>query len=204
MNKIIFFLLLAEFVFTLGAGLYGPIYAIFVQKIGGDILDAGIAWALFLITMATLEIPIGRLIDKHSKKLFLAAGYLIASAAIFGYIFVSNIWELFFLQIISGIAFALGDPAWDAWFSSVTPRKEKGFDWALYHASTGYGQGFAAIAGGALAQFIGFQLLFLAGGTIAIFSFFILLSIKEKKFMRGAKAKILHRHRIIKRRIHGK
>lgn len=25
MNKIIFFLLLAEFVFTLGAGLYGPI-----------------------------------------------------------------------------------------------------------------------------------------------------------------------------------
>ncbi len=43
--------------------------------------------------------------------------------------------------------------------------------------------------------------MFLAGGIVAVFSFFITLSIKEEKFMRGAKAKILHRHRIIKRRI---
>lgn len=201
MNKAVLFLLLAEFVFTLGAGLYGPIYAIFVQKNGGDILDAGIAWALFLITMATLEIPIGKLLDRHNKKLFLAAGYLLASAAIFGYIFANNVWQLFLLQIVSGMAFALGDPAWDAWFSSVTPRKEKGFDWALYHASTGYGQGFSAIAGGLLAQFIGFQHLFLVGGAVAIFSFFITMLIKEKNFNRKTGRSILHRHRMIKRRI---
>lgn len=175
-----------------------------MQKIGGDILDAGIAWALFLITMATLEIPIGRLLDRYNKKLFLAAGYLIASVAIFGYIFASNIWELFLLQIVSGIAFALGDPAWDAWFSSITPRKERGFDWALYHASSGYGQGLAAIAGGALAQFIGFQLLFFAGGTIAIFSFVITMLIKEKEFTGKPGRRIFHRHRIIKRRINQK
>ena len=35
-------------------GLLTPIYAIFVQNIGGDILDAGIAYALFSISMESL------------------------------------------------------------------------------------------------------------------------------------------------------
>lgn len=200
MNSIVMLLLFAEFTFTLGAGLYGPIYAIFVQNIGGDILDAGIAWALFQLTMATLEIPIGRLIDRYNEKVFLAAGYFIASLAIFGYMFVSSVGELFLLQIISGIAFALGDPAWDSWFSQAIPKGEKGFDWALYHATTGYGQSFAAIIGGVLAQFMGFKPLFFIGGIVAILSFFITISIKSDMRV-GSIRSIFHRHRIIKRRI---
>lgn len=189
----------ADVIFTFGAGLYGPIYAIFVCQIGGDILDAGIAWAIFLMVMATLEIPFGKLIDKYGKKIFITVAYLLASVAIFGYMFISNTMQLFLLQVLIGIAFAMGDPAWDAWFSDIVPKKERGFDWALYHAFSGYGQGLAALIGGALAQFIGFQFLFFAGGAIAILSFFTVLVLKEEKI---TERKVWHRHRAIKRRYH--
>ncbi len=191
--------MLADVIFTFGAGLYGPIYAIFVERIGGDILDAGIAWAIFLMVMATLEIPFGKLIDRYGKRIFLAIAYLLASLVIFGYMFISNTIELFFLQILLGIAFAMGDPAWDAWFSDIIPKKESGFDWAVYHALSGYGQGLAALIGGALAKFIGFQFLFFVGGIIAIISFFTTLGLKEEKITRRI---VWHRHRAIKRRHH--
>lgn len=199
MKKIILLLIFADIIFTFGAGLYGPIYAIFVEKIGGDILDAGIAWAIFLVVMATLEIPFGKLVDKYGKKIFLSLCYLISSIAIFGYMFTSNKIELFFLQFLIGVAFAMGDPAWDAWFSEIIPRKERGFDWALYHAFSGYGQGAAAIIGGILAQFINFQFLFFIGGSIAMISFFTTLCIYEEKII---ERRIWHRHRAIKRRHH--
>ena len=34
-----------------GFGLLAPIYAIFVEKIGGDVLDAGIAYAIYLFVL---------------------------------------------------------------------------------------------------------------------------------------------------------
>jgi MFS family permease len=179
MNKTALLLLLTEFIFLLGSGLYGPIYAIFVQRVGGNILDAGIAWAIYLITMATLGLVFGKLIDKHGKKKFLAPAYLLAAISIFGYIFVSSTWQLFLIQLSMGIAVAMGDPAWDSWFSNAVPKKESAFHWSMFNAINGYGQGIGALVGGALAQFIGFQFMFLVAGIFGIISFFMILTIKE-------------------------
>jgi MFS family permease len=199
MKNVVFLLILTDVVFTFGAGLYGPIYAIFVENIGGDILEAGIAWAIFLMVMGTMEIPFGRLIDRYGKKKFLALAYLIGALCIFAYMFVSNIYELFALQVMVGVAFAMGDPAWDAWFSEAISMRESGFNWALFHAFTSYSQGFAAIVGGAVAAFLGFNSLFIIGGTVAVVSFFSTLAIKEM----GNGGTVLHhkhRHHMHKRR----
>ncbi len=204
MKKEIKFLILAEVIFVFGAGLYGPIYAIFVNNVGGDILDAGAAYAFFLIAMATLEYPVGKLMDRYGKKYFLAAGYLLATAVIFGYIFVNSIMELFILQILMGVAFAIGDPAWDAWFSNIVPKKKSGFDWAVFHMVSGYSAGISALIGGAIAKYLGFSILFFIGGIIAIFSFFTVLSIEEQTAGKRPrkKMKIFHRRHMAKRRGH--
>lgn len=205
MKREVQLLILAEVIFLFGSGLYGPIYAIFVGKIGGDILDAGAAYALFLISMATLEYPVGKMMDRYGKKYFLFAGYLLATAVIFGYMFVENVMQLFILQILMGIAFAIGDPSWDAWFSDIVPKKSSGFDWAAFHMAAGYGAGFSAIIGGAVAKYLGFSTLFFIGGLIAIFSAFTVLSIKEVRFAgkpRGRQSeKIHHRGHGFKRRV---
>ena len=167
-------------------------------------MDVGAAYAFFLIAMATLEYPVGKLMDKYGKKQFLTIAYLLATAVIFGYLFIDSITELFILQILMGVAFAIGDPAWDAWFSEIVPKKESGFDWAMYHMVSGYGAGFSALIGGAVAKYLGFSALFAIGGTIAIFSFFTVLSIKsEKPKGNGArkKQKIVHWGHMLKKRV---
>jgi MFS family permease len=197
MKKIVMLLIFVDIVFTFGAGLYGPIYAIFVNQIGGDVLEAGIAWSIFMIVMGTLEIPFGKLADKSNKKFFLCLSYLLATLVIFGYIFVSNVLELFILQIVVGVAFAMGDPAWEAWFSGAISKKERGFSFATFHALSSYSQAGAAIAGGLLAQFIGFQFLFLVGGMVGLVSFALCLTLKED----DAKENIIwHRHMVSSKR----
>jgi MFS family permease len=190
-------LIAADSAFIIGTSLYGPIYAIFVEKIGGAILDVGIAYFIFLITMATLEIPAAKLADKYGRKKFLLAAYLLIAMTVLGYIFVENKYQLFLLQFLGGIALAFGDPAWDGWFSSSIDKKESSFGWGLFHCVEGYGTAIAALAGGAIAQFIGFKTLFLVSGIIALFGFIITLGIKEKEY---SERKFVHKRRFFRKR----
>lgn len=145
--------------------------------------------------MATLEYPVEKLMDKYGKKYFLFSGYLLATVVIFGYMFVENVMQLFILQVLMSIAFAIGDPSWDAWFSDIITKKSSGFDWAVFHMIAGYSAGFSALIGGAVAKYLGFSMLFFIGGMIAIFSAFTVLSIKEARLgsrRRGKQSEKIH------------
>jgi len=187
MNKIIKFLIMAEFFFAFGLGLYGPIYSIYVLKIGGNLLDAGIASSIFLLVMATLQYPIGKMIDKHGKKPFLLATYLLTAFVLFGYIFVQNTLQLFALQIFYGVAMAMGDPSWTSWFSDSTNKKKSGSDWAFGYMAVGYAGGISALVGGAIAQFMGFSTLFTLAGIIALIAVVITYFNPEEKSARKKK-----------------
>ncbi|PIP24842.1 MAG: hypothetical protein COX34_02005 [Candidatus Nealsonbacteria bacterium CG23_combo_of_CG06-09_8_20_14_all_36_12] len=61
-------LLLTDGLFLLAAAMLGPIYAIFVEEIGGDILTAGTSFAIFALVMGTLILIIGRIEDIVLKE----------------------------------------------------------------------------------------------------------------------------------------
>lgn len=84
--------MLAEGFWSFGSGLFLPIFAIFSEQVGGNITDAGIAAAIFLFATSTLEIFVGRFLDKFKEKWFLVADYLLES-----FIFL-----VIFLLIING------------------------------------------------------------------------------------------------------
>ena len=54
--------------FVFAMGMFGPIYAIFVQEIGGDILTAGSAWAIFMITSGIGIFIMGKIVDRIQKE----------------------------------------------------------------------------------------------------------------------------------------
>ena len=68
LNKKIKILLYAGNIWYFGEGMLGPLFAIFTQKIGGDILHISWAWATYLILAGLLYIVVGKVIDKYDNK----------------------------------------------------------------------------------------------------------------------------------------
>lgn len=141
-------LLIAESFFILSVGLLLPIYAIFVQKIGGDILEASGSFALFSFSMGVVLFFISRWEDhvKHIEKMIIL-GYLIEFIGITGYLFVSKPSHLFLVQIVLGIGVAIENPAWDALYSRFLDKKRTASGWGLYETSDYVLTGVAAIGG---------------------------------------------------------
>ena len=167
MNKIVKILLGAESVWAFGSGLFLPIFAVFSEKIGGDIIDAGIAAALFLLVTSSLQLPLGTWLDRFKEKWFLVFCYFLTALVFLGYAFVENKWQLFALQIIFGIAIAVGDTAWESMYDRNTEESRSGKFWALYHLCAGYTTALGIMIGSTIVHFYGFAAVFTIGSVFA-------------------------------------
>ena len=77
----------------------GPLYAVFVKKIGGDVLDIGWIFLVYMITVGIVAYIAGRLGDKIKESEYLvAAGYLIRAVGFFCYTLIANPIQLIMLQ----------------------------------------------------------------------------------------------------------
>ena len=61
MHKQLKLFLVADGFYALAFGMLAPIYAVFVERIGGDILEAGTAWAIFMIVSGIGLLFLGKL-----------------------------------------------------------------------------------------------------------------------------------------------
>lgn len=129
-------------------GILLPIYAIFVQHIGGDILDASWAMAIFLVTSGLCTILIHRMkwSSKH-KQVLLIGGWLIWLIGIIMYLMVSNIITLFITQVVIALGNAMADPVFDEELEENTAKESEIFKRGLYEGSQDIVNGLAAILG---------------------------------------------------------
>ena len=147
----------------------GPLFAVFAQRIGGDILDITWAWATFLIMTGIMYILIGKIISgKENKAKVMVVGYALNALFTFGYLFVSSPWQLLIVQAGLGLAEALGTPTWDTLFAENADKDQDSFAWGLAGGQAQIVTGIAIIAGGLIVHFISFDLLFITMGTIQV------------------------------------
>lgn len=161
-------LLVSESIWSFGSGLFFPIFAIFSSQVGGDILDAGIAAAIFLFVTSVLEYPIGKLLTKYHEKYFIVADYFLEACVFIGYIFVTNPTQLFILQAILGLANAIGDPAWESLYGKSSTKKDSGKSWADSHMYVGIFNAFGILLGAFLVNSHGFKSVFLLGAIFSV------------------------------------
>lgn len=161
MNKGIKFLLIADSFYNLALGMIGPIYAIFVEKIGGDILDASWAYFVYMISSGIIIYLISKWENKvkHKEKL-VSIGYFLTSVGCFFYIFVYNQPTLLITQVILGIATAFLNPAFDATYSHYVNKKEETSEWGSWESLQYIVIAIAAVIGGYMANIFGFKILF--------------------------------------------
>jgi len=166
-NRALRILITANTAMVFVIGLLAPFYAIFVQKIGGNIAFAGFSWAVFSIVAGVLTLLFGKWqLKVKEQELLLALGYLIRGLVFLSYAFMGSIAQLIFTQVLWGVGAALGTPAFDAVYSTHTSKEDSIVQWGQWEGIAAIATGFAAIIGGILIQEVGYPVVFIGMAVI--------------------------------------
>jgi len=163
-------LLLAGLLANFGDNLIGPFYAVFVENIGGSILDIGYSVVTYSIAAGVLIILIGKLSDKIDKRIITILGYLLFAFGSLGYLMISEPIQLFGLQIIFALATACLSAPLSALYARYIAEESAGLQWGLSSGGTYIVVGFAVLAGTFIVSQWGFTYLFLIMFSIQIFA----------------------------------
>ena len=176
-------LLSAAGLFMLAGGLFGPIYAVFVDQIGGDLLTAGGAYGLYSISAGLLIFLISRWEDrvKHQEKL-VVVGYILSCMGFLGYLLIKAPIHLFIVQIILGLGEAIVTPAYDSLYSRHLDKGRFASEWGLWESMNYVITAIAAVVGGFLANVFGFKILFVLMSAISLSGLAISSLLVFKKF----------------------
>jgi MFS family permease len=159
-------LLKISFIATFAESMLVPMYAAFTERVGGSILDAGIAFAVFSMATGAVVSLIGtRPWFQHHVKVFLVLGFMGSAACDISYVFVQNRWQLFGAQVIAGLATGLVEPAWDSLFTDDIEHASARH-WSIWAGGTHVSAGVAALVGGVIVSYFSFTALFISMGVI--------------------------------------
>jgi len=159
-------LLKISFLTTFAESLLVPLYAAFTEKVGGSILDAGIAFAVFSMATGVVIALIGtRPWFQHHVKRCLVLGFVVSAVCDISYVFVTNRWQLFFAQIIAGLATGFIEPAWDSLFTDDI-QHSSAKHWSIWAGGTHIVAGVAALIGGVIVGYFSFTALFVTMALI--------------------------------------
>lgn len=139
----------------------GPIYALFVEKIGGDLMDASMAGGIFAFAAGITTLVSGKYSDKvKENELIVVAGYAIMGVGFLLYTFVDSIFFLFAVQIVIGLGEAIYSPAFDAVYSKHLDGHKSGRQWGAWESMNYFTAAVGAVVGGSIVTVFGFQALF--------------------------------------------
>ena len=198
MNKTLYLLWFSDIFILTGFGLATPIMAIYFKEtiVGGTILAAGIASAIFLCIKAVVQIPFSKYVDNHEDKIkWLWVGTFLIITVPIQYILAKNIYSIYAAQIIYGIGAGIASSAWLSIWSTNLDKNHEGFEWSLYSATVGIGTGAAAFIGSLIATYYGFNATIIIMGVLSVFGFLILLYMEHNTYGGKIDALQFHKHR---------
>jgi MFS family permease len=156
-----FHLLTASLVANFADSLFGPLYAIFVQDIGGDILDVGNTIALSAISTGVLIIIFGKVSDHWSKELLATIGFGISAMGTLCYLFIQTPFHLYLLQLLFAISTALLSAPFSALFAQHISAKKAGLLWAFESGGSKILFGIGILLGTYITYRFGFHTIFI-------------------------------------------
>ena len=159
-------------------GLFGPFYLIFINNLGGSIENFGIAVGLVVLSGALMSLIAGKYSDKFGRKPLLLFGGYASAIIVFLYTIIESLWQLYLLQILSGIIISIFETAEHSFLGDITEKQRRGSEIGKYMAFVGIAEALAIFAGGFLVGKFGFEVIFYIVSIFFIISTTILLKLK--------------------------
>jgi len=164
---------------ALAFGLFGPFYLIFINDIGGSIENFGIVVGLIVLSGALVSLIAGEYSDKFGRKPFLIFGGYASAIIVFLYTIISSVWQLYALQIVSGIIISIFETSEASYLGDITTKQKRGKEIGKYDAFVGIAEALSIFIGGFLVSSWGFNIVFYLIAIIFIIATTILLKLKE-------------------------
>ncbi|MEM0096399.1 MAG: MFS transporter [Candidatus Bathyarchaeia archaeon] len=162
--------------YSLGVGLLGPIYPIFViNRFSATIVDVGLLYALFCGVAAIFKMVAGKLADTYGKERVFSAGVLMGALCSLGYIYVPNITSLYLIEFLFGISYALQRPSILALMVDLGQQKKSGTILGMFESIYDITEAVAALLSTVIITRVGFEtLFFICSGCQATTGIFVL------------------------------
>ncbi len=180
-NRVIRALVLVDLFLWGGWGIVNPIMGLFIigRVAGATLLTVGFASALYWIVKAIFQIPSAVYLDKGQGEnrdfKALVCGLVLAGFAAMTFPIISTVPGLFLAVFLQAIAYGLYAPSWSAIFSRHLDKDHYTFDWSLDSTTIGIASGIAALIGGTLANYFGYDAVFILTGIFSFVSALVLL-----------------------------
>lgn len=172
LNKALRFLLVTNGLVLLAGAMLGPIYALFIEDIGGNLMDVGYVAAVFSLTAGVTTLISGRFSDKiKENEWILVIGYSIIAIGFFLMIFVNSLWQLLVVEILIGLGEAIYASVFDSIYTKhIKNPKKAGSEWAVWEMMSYFTAALGALIGAFIAQSFGFSVMFIIMTIISISS----------------------------------
>lgn len=164
-------LLTSSTLWILADGMLGPLFAVFAEQIGGNILDITYAWATYLAITGVGIVIVGKISDTIGRIPLMVSGYVVTTLFTFGYLFVSSPFDLFVIQAGLGLGLALAQPTWMALYDKWSGSGNKdGFIWGLADGLGYLAAAVGILVSGVIVSTYSFSALFIIMGIIMTIS----------------------------------
>jgi MFS family permease len=186
-NKIVLTMVYADFLLISGKGFLSPIIAVFIadQINGGSVAAVGFATMIFWVVKSAFQVPVSTYADSKrgeddDYRLMLLGATASSVVPLLYYFFATEVWHVYVLQAMDGVAHAFFVPQWLAIFTRHIDKHRESSEWTLHSNAIGLGFASAAAIGGVLAERFGFRVVFLLVSAFMFLGTVVLLGIKER------------------------
>ena len=161
---------------SLGVGLLGPVYPIFVvNRFSASFVDIGLLYAVFCLVAAAFKTPAGKLVDIHGEERVFFVGVMVGAACSLAYVIAANLMQLYIIEFFFGISYALQRPSLLTLVSNLGGKERKGLFLGMFESFYDVAEAIAAVLSTLIASNVGFEpLFFICSGFQATTGFFVL------------------------------
>lgn len=182
-NNYLRFTFISNGIFVFAGTLIAPIFAIYLSQFTPDIAMISLVASAFMVSTGFFLIilaKVGGKIKNHSK--YFVIGFLIRTITWFSFIFVTDIWHIIFLQIFLGLGEAVGSTIFEVIVAEHLNDGKEVEDYATWKLIQSISAAAAAAMGGIIAEFYGFQMIFMIMTALSIVSAVVFyLGVRKRK-----------------------
>ena len=175
MKKDMRILLFSNYLNTFGYSLFGPLYSLFVLRVGGSAFTAGATWSAYMLAAGVFIFLFGKFGDVFAshRKGIIVAGYFVLAFGALSFILVRNTFDIYLVQIFNALGVGMLTPIWQAAYSKTPYKGREAEGWALFDGADYILIAVAAVLGGAYVTYFSFTNLFIAIFFIQMVAAFI-------------------------------